>query len=57
MENLYFVNLLKNGVMYRDYFINKFWTTKSKWYHKGNGHFNWALYHRILAVKSANENS
>ena len=42
--------------MYRDYFINRFWTTKAKYYHKGNGHFNWDLYRRFLLAKSINEN-
>jgi len=41
-----------NQNMFKDYLINKFWCTKSKWYHKGEGHFNWELYRRILKAKT-----
>jgi hypothetical protein len=43
---------LKLGNMFKDYFINKWWTTKAKYYHKGAGHFDWVLYRRILKAKS-----
>jgi hypothetical protein len=49
---LHFVFTLNFGNMFKDYFINKWWTTKAKYYHKGAGHFDWVLYRRILKAKS-----
>ena len=40
-----------NIKLFKDYLINKFWCTKSKWYHKGRGHFNWEHYQRVLKAK------